>query len=211
MRSINEIKYAEELDSMNVLYEYESLKIKYFDTQKNDYRYAIPDFYLPDTNTIVEIKSSFTLDVINMIDRQKEFLNLGYNFKLIFDFKEMTLDEILENNLYDYDKNKNILKRIYNKDNKTNNQRRKVYKIVNKNGKFKKTFSEDEFNNYINDGWSIGTGNHNKKSGISKIVRINDKGILEYKIIKHSELNEYLNNGWFKGKTTKYQILEKLK
>ena len=48
-----------------------------------------------------------------MKDRCKEFANLGYNFKLIFEFKEMTLDEILENELYDYDMNKNILKRIY--------------------------------------------------------------------------------------------------
>jgi hypothetical protein len=89
------------------------LRIKYFDTQKNDYRYAVPDFYLVETNTIVEIKSAFTLDVVNMRDRKKEFEKRGYNFKLIFEFKEMTLDEILENNLYDYDKNKNILKRAY--------------------------------------------------------------------------------------------------
>lgn len=129
---------------------------------------------------------------------------------MIFDFKETTLNEILENNLYNYDKNKNILKRIYHNKNSSPKEGRKC-KIVNKNGVYKKCFTEEEFINFINDGWSIGTGRHNKKAGISKVVRVNERGIMEYKIIKHSELQEYLNNGWFKGKTPKYKILEILK
>ena len=210
LRSINEIKYAEELDSQKILYEYESLRIKYFDTQKNDYRCAIPDFYLPATNTIVEIKSSFTLDVVNMRDRQKEFENLGYNFKLIFDFKEMTLDEILENNLYDYDKNKNILNRVYRYKN-SNSKEGRICKIVNKGGIFKKCFTDEELNECLNNGWSLGTGRHVKTAGTSRVVRINEQGLMEYKHIKRSELQDYLNNGWFKGKTPKYKILEILK
>lgn len=210
LRSINEIKYAEELDSKKILYEYESLRIKYFDTQKNDYRYAIPDFYLIETNTIVEIKSSYTLDVVNMRDRQKEFENLGYNFKLIFDFKEMTIDEILENNLYDYDKNKNILKRAYRYKNSNIKDGRKCI-IVNKDGIYKKCYTNEELNEYLNNGWSLGTGRHIKTAGTSRVVRINEQGFLEYKHIKRSELQEYLNNGWFKGKTPKHKILEILK
>lgn len=41
----------------------ETLHIKYFDTQRNEYRCAIPDFYIPSKNEIVEIKSLYTLDL----------------------------------------------------------------------------------------------------------------------------------------------------
>ena len=211
LRSKNEIEYAKQLDEKKILYEYESLRIMYFDSQLNNFRFSIPDFYLPETNTIVEIKSAFTLDVQNMRDRQKEFERLGYNFKLIFDFKEMTLDEILENNLYDYDKNKNILKRIYLHRNVGPKPGRSC-KIVNKDGIIKKCFTDKELNDYLENGWQLGTGQHDKRgTGIARIVRINKQGIMEYKLINRTELKEYLNNGWFKGKTPKYKILEIMK
>ena len=54
-------------------------------------RRAIPDFYIPSKNLIVEIKSSFTLDKQNMIDKKKAYIEQGYNFKLICDFKEMAV------------------------------------------------------------------------------------------------------------------------
>ena len=62
--------------------------IKYWDSQRNEYRCAIPDFYIPSTNTIVEIKSSWTLDEQNMKDKIKVYKELGYNTKLICDYKE---------------------------------------------------------------------------------------------------------------------------
>lgn len=37
---------------------------------------------------IVEIKSEYTLDEQNMRDKKKAYLENGYNFKLICDFKE---------------------------------------------------------------------------------------------------------------------------
>lgn len=91
LRSTFEQEYANYLDIHKISYTYENLKIKYFDTQKNRYRLAIPDFYLPSTNTIVEIKSSWTLDVQEMKDKVKEYKKLGYNFKLILDHKETDL------------------------------------------------------------------------------------------------------------------------
>lgn len=202
LRSANEIKYAEYLDSKKILYEYEYFRIKYFDTQINDYRYAIPDFYLPETNTIVEIKSAFTLDVINMRDRSLEYQKLGYKFKLILDFKEISLNEILNNDLYDYDKNRNLLKRVYKY------KKKDGWKLVNKDGVTKKCYTDEELEQYINEGWSIGTANHKNTAGTARVVRINERNQLEYKIIKRSELQTYLNNGWFKGKTPKYKILE---
>ena len=66
----------------------------YFDTQKEQERIAIPDFYLPETNTIVEVKSEWTLDKQNMIDKRKSYLKLGYNFELLYEHKFVELDEL---------------------------------------------------------------------------------------------------------------------
>ena len=64
--------------------------IKYFNTNLNEYHCAIPDFYLPETNTIVEIKSNWTLDIQEMKDKVKAYKDLGYNFKLILEHKDKT-------------------------------------------------------------------------------------------------------------------------
>ncbi len=90
-RSQNELNYAIELDNQQIDYEMESLRIKYFDTQKNEYRCAIPDFYIPSKNEIVEIKSSYTLDLQNMKDKFKAYKELGYNCKCICDYKEIQI------------------------------------------------------------------------------------------------------------------------
>lgn len=100
LRSSYETDYANELDKKKIDYEVENLRIKYFDTQKKEYRCAIPDFYLPKSNTIVEIKSLYTLNIQEMKDKVKAYKNLGYNFKLILEHKEEELDNIekIENN-----------------------------------------------------------------------------------------------------------------
>lgn len=90
-RSQNELDYAIELDNQQIDYDMESLRIKYFDTQKNEYRCAIPDFYIPNKNEIVEIKSSYTLDIQNMKDKFKAYKELGYNCKCICDYKEIQI------------------------------------------------------------------------------------------------------------------------
>ena len=58
-------------------------------------RIALPDFYLPKTNTIVEIKSLFTLNIQNMKDKRAAYIAAGYNFKLILEHKECNLDEVV--------------------------------------------------------------------------------------------------------------------
>lgn len=85
LRSSYEFEYAKQLDEQKIIYEVEGLKIKYFDTIKNKYRCAIPDFYLEKDNMIVEIKSSFTYDKQNMLDRFKAYKDNGYNYKMIMD------------------------------------------------------------------------------------------------------------------------------
>ena len=91
LRSSFEFEFAKELDGQKIEYEVEFKHIKYFDTQLNEYRCAIPDFYIPSTNTIVEIKSTWTLNKQEMIDKFKAYRELGYNCKLICDHKEMLL------------------------------------------------------------------------------------------------------------------------
>lgn len=91
LRSSYELDYAKELDEQQIDYDVEFKHIKYWDSQKQEYRCAIPDFYIPKDNMIVEIKSSYTLDKQNMIDRKKAYLDLGYKFKLICDHKELEI------------------------------------------------------------------------------------------------------------------------
>lgn len=91
LRSSYELDYAKELDKKQIEYEVEFKHIKYWDSQKQEYRCAIPDFYIPKENMIVEIKSNFTLDKQNMIDKKKAYLDLGYKFKLICEHKEINL------------------------------------------------------------------------------------------------------------------------
>ena len=91
LHSSYELDYAKELDEKQIDYDVECLRIKYWDSQKQEYRCAIPDFYIPKDNMIVEIKSSYTLDKQNMIDKKQAYLDLGYKFKLICDHKEMVV------------------------------------------------------------------------------------------------------------------------
>jgi len=91
LHSSYELDYAKELDKEKIDYNVEEFRIKYFDTQIQEYRCAIPDFYIPDKNLIVEIKSKWTLDIQNMKDKFKEYKKLGYNCKLILDHNEVDL------------------------------------------------------------------------------------------------------------------------
>lgn len=90
-RSSWEERYMQELDEKKVPYLYEAFRIRYFDTQKNEERVAVPDFFLPDTNTIVELKSSYTYDEQNMKDRFKAYQERGYKTILLLDWQEQPL------------------------------------------------------------------------------------------------------------------------
>lgn len=91
LRSSFELDYANYLDENKIDYEVEKLRIKYFDTKLNKERCAIPDFYIPSDNMIVEIKSNWTLDVQNMKDKVKAYKENGYKFKLILNKNEVNL------------------------------------------------------------------------------------------------------------------------
>lgn len=97
IRSSYEKDYANFLNLNKIEYKVEELRIKYFDTIKEKERCAIPDFYLPATNEIVEIKSTWTLNIQNMKDKFKAYKELGYHPKLILEHKEVDLYSLPEN------------------------------------------------------------------------------------------------------------------
>ena len=91
LRSSYELDYALLLDEERVDYDVECLRIKYFNNQTQDYKCAIPDFYIPSENMIVEIKSNWTLNLPEMQDKKKAYLEQGYKFKLILEHKEVQI------------------------------------------------------------------------------------------------------------------------
>lgn len=90
-RSSWEEQYMQELDEKKIPYLYEAFRIRYFDTQKGEERIAVPDFFLPETNTIVELKSSYTYDEQNMKDRFNSYREKGYKTTLLLDWEEINL------------------------------------------------------------------------------------------------------------------------
>ena len=91
LRSSYESDYAKELDSKQIEYDVECFRIKYFDTQREEYRCAIPDFYLKEQNMIVEVKSNYTYDEQNMKDKFKAYRELGYKTLLVLEHKEIDI------------------------------------------------------------------------------------------------------------------------
>ena len=85
LRSSYEEDYAKFLDQNKVKYFVEHMRIKYFDFTEERYRIAIPDFYLPESNTIVEVKSTYWLNENNMRYKKLAYINLGFNFALNLD------------------------------------------------------------------------------------------------------------------------------
>ena len=90
-RSSYELDFAKELDEKKIDYEMEKLRILYWDSQLLHQRTAIPDFYLPETNEIIEIKSTWTYDEQNMKDKIKAYKEHGYKVKLILEHKEVKI------------------------------------------------------------------------------------------------------------------------
>jgi hypothetical protein len=88
-RSLLEKNYYIVLDKQKIDYDVESLRIKYFHPKLNRVRFAIPDIYIPSTNTIIEIKHRNTLDTDIMKIKKAAYINEGYNFKLVLEGKEI--------------------------------------------------------------------------------------------------------------------------
>lgn len=94
LRSSYEFDYATELDNLKIDYEVEKLRIPYWSTKLFEYKISIPDFYLPETNEIIEIKSKYFYNPEDINDRFDTYTKLGYKFKLILEHKEKILPDV---------------------------------------------------------------------------------------------------------------------
>ena len=90
-RSSWEEQYMKELDEQKIRYEVEPFYVRYWDSQQQKERLAKPDFYLPDSNEIVELKSTFTYDEQNMKDKFQAYRKKGYTPKLLLNWKFIDL------------------------------------------------------------------------------------------------------------------------
>lgn len=87
LRSSHELEYAKLLDEAKVVYFVEHQRIKYLDRRVQSYKIAVPDFYLPATNTITEVKATYWFDPDGMEARRIAYADLGYRFNLYLDGK----------------------------------------------------------------------------------------------------------------------------
>lgn len=101
-RSSYELKYIKKLDKNKIDYEVEFLRLKYWNSLNCKYRISIPDIYIKKDNLIIEIKSKFTFNKQNIIDKFNEYLKLGFNIKLILEHKEYGYNDILNIEQNDY-------------------------------------------------------------------------------------------------------------
>lgn len=95
-RSSWEREYMETLDVQKIRYEYEPFGIQYWDSEKSKARVAFPDFYLPETRELVEIKSSWTIQgkLQELKDKFKRYKELGFIPVLLLDKKEQDIEKI---------------------------------------------------------------------------------------------------------------------
>jgi hypothetical protein len=94
LRSSYEKKYAEQLDLNKITYEVETIRIMYWDSNTKIEKLSISDFYIPQTNTIIEIKCDYFYDKQNILDRIKAYKKHGYNYMLILEGVEYNSENI---------------------------------------------------------------------------------------------------------------------
>lgn len=90
-RSSYELEIYKFLNDSNIRFLSEYLRIEYFDTQENQTRIAVPDILVG--NRIIEVKSNYTYDRQNMIDKVRAYFEKGYDFSLILEHKEYIIDQ----------------------------------------------------------------------------------------------------------------------
>lgn len=83
-RSSYELKFIHLLEEFEISFQME-VPFKYYDSQQQKYRTALPDFVFD--GKIVEIKGDYTFDEINMKDKFKSYIDHGYDPILQLEFK----------------------------------------------------------------------------------------------------------------------------
>jgi len=90
LRSNWEKETAQFLDDYNIHWEYESLILPYYDTSRDLVAHTIPDFYLPDYNAVIEVKSNGLFNSKQTKDKMEGIANLGYR-TFLFGKKQIKL------------------------------------------------------------------------------------------------------------------------
>lgn len=83
LRSKWERIVAEFLDKNNIKWEYETKKINYWDNDRRLEAITIPDFYIPSTNTVIEVKSNAELKSNKTKDKIAGINEKGFNTLLV--------------------------------------------------------------------------------------------------------------------------------
>lgn len=87
-RSSYELDYMKHLDDERINYDVATKQFWYFNSTLKRKCKAYPDFILPDSNTIVEVKSFLTYNQQEMEDKKKAYEQCGYKFKLVLEHEE---------------------------------------------------------------------------------------------------------------------------
>lgn len=82
LRSNWEKVVAAFLDKYQFKWKYETLRISYFDTERKVNATTIPDFYIPDRNLIIEVKSNGEYNSQKTKDKSQSILKKGFSFIL---------------------------------------------------------------------------------------------------------------------------------
>lgn len=90
-RSSYELKYYQILDDAKLPYQTESIHGPYYDSVLNKDRIAIPDIII-DNRIILEVKSSWTYNKPNMIDKVISYKFNGFDVILGLDFKDYIIN-----------------------------------------------------------------------------------------------------------------------
>src|SRR5579859_5422569 len=83
LRSQWEKVVATFLDKNKLEWEYETLKINYFDSGRKINTITIPDFYLPIQNIVIEVKSNAEYNSQKTKDKSKAIIKKGFRFFLV--------------------------------------------------------------------------------------------------------------------------------
>lgn len=98
LRSSYEFEFAKMLDKSNVCYDVESsyTRTVYVSSKDGKKHVAIPDFYLPKTNEIVEVKSTYTLkgSLEDMKKKFQAYSERGFKPRLWLDKKFVNIEEL---------------------------------------------------------------------------------------------------------------------
>lgn len=104
LRSNWERLTAKFLDKYGIKWEYETLTIPYYDSLRKITANTIPDFYLPEYNTVIEVKSNGELRSMQTRDKMEAICQQGYK---VFLFGCKQIKEIKNEDM-------EIIKRIKN-------------------------------------------------------------------------------------------------